>query len=462
MNLWDDAWDAPKAAEPAPRTWKVAELTREIRGRLDALGRVQVEGEVVEMKKAASGHVYFALRDIDARLSCTIWKSAVASAIRFDLREGAQVVAHGKLDVYAPRGTYSLNVTRLEPAGLGTKLAQLEELKARLQQDGWFDRRRPLPTLPRIVGLVTSKGGAALQDFLRTRSARWPLYPVRLAHTLVQGPGSALEIAAAIDRMDQSGVDVICVVRGGGSLEDLWAFNELPVLEAIRRASVPVISGVGHETDTTLSDLVADVRAHTPTDAAQRAIPERMVFVDALDRAQRHLGRAIDAVFEQRTRRLDLGDRLQRSVRGLLDRAEARTSRLANRLTAQAPTVRLARTRAQLERAGPRMETAIRAALDQRARRLERATPRLALAGRRAIDVRAQRVALAAKALDSISPFRVLERGYSITRRVEDGIAVRSGAELAVGARIETLFAAGSAVSCVESSSERRPGETES
>lgn len=459
MNLWNEAWDTAQPADPPPRTWKVSELTREIRGRLDALGRVQVEGEVVEMKTAASGHVYFALRDIDARIACTVWRSAVAGAIRFDLREGAQVVAHGKLDVYAPRGTYALNVTRIEPAGIGTKLAQLEELKARLAKDGWFERRRPLPVLPRMVGLVTSKSGAALQDFLRTRSARWPLYPVRLAHTLVQGPGAAAEIAAAIDRMDKSGVDVICVVRGGGSLEDLWAFNELPVLEAIRRSSVPVVCGVGHETDTTLSDLVADLRAHTPTDAAQRVIPDRAVFVDALDRAHRNLGRAVDAVLESRARRLDAAGRLHAFARGGLDRARVRVEHAANRLTAQAPTARLARARTVLERAGPRMATAVRTLLDARARRLERVAPRIVLAGRRALDTRVQRVALAAKSLESISPFRVLERGYSITRRMEDGTAVRSGGELSAGARIETLFAAGSAISRVESSSQTRPGE---
>ncbi|MCY2960897.1 MAG: exodeoxyribonuclease VII large subunit [Planctomycetota bacterium] len=459
MSLWNEAWEAAKPAEPGPRTWKVSELTREIRSRLEALGRVQVEGEVTGLKTAASGHVYFTLRDLDAQISCTVWRSAVASALRFDLKEGAQVLAHGKLDVYAPRGTYSLNVTRVEQAGLGTKLAQLEELKARLAQDGWFERHRPIPTLPRVVGLVTSKSGAALQDFLRTRSARWPLYPVRLAHTAVQGPGAALEIAAAIDRLDASGVDVICVVRGGGSLEDLWAFNELPVLEAVRRASVPVISGVGHETDTTLCDLVADVRAHTPTDAAQRAIPERAVFVDALDRAQRHLGRAIDAVIEGRARRIDAASRIHLSVRGLLDRAESRAGRLANRLLAQSPNARLARSRAQLERAGPRLAQALRGALDARARRLDRVAPRLEVAGRRAFDTRVQRVALAAQALNSISPFRVLERGYSITRRVSDGTAVRSGAELSPGTEIETLFAAGAVISRVESSSKSRPGE---
>ena len=147
--------------------------------------------------------------------------------MRFELAEGMQVVAHGRLDVYPPRGSYSLNVQRLEPSGVGLLLAQFEALKAELKRRGWFDRKRPLPRLPRTIGVVTSRDGAALRDFLRTRSLRWPLYPVRLAHAPVQGPGAAVEIARAIERLDRSGVDVIAVIRGGGSLEDLWAFNEL-------------------------------------------------------------------------------------------------------------------------------------------------------------------------------------------------------------------------------------------
>lgn len=462
MNLWNEAWDSatPIQPGPGPRTWRVSELSRELKTRLDAMGRLQVEGEVVELKVASSGHMYFTLRDLDGRLSCTIWKTAVAAAVRFDLREGAQVVAHGKLDVYVPRGTYSLIVTRLEPAGLGTKLAQLEELKKKLQDQGWFDRHRPLPDLPRVIGLVTSRTGAAIQDFLRTRSARWASYPVRFAHASVQGTGAAAEIASAIDRLDASGVDVICVVRGGGSLEDLWSFNEMPVLEAIRRASVPVVSGVGHETDTTLADLVADVRAHTPTDAAQRTIPDRAARIERIDRAEGELARAMENVIDARTRRLDAAARIHLLTRGALDRARSRADRLANRLVAQAPNARLARLRAQLERAGPRLASAMRTELDARLRRIERATPRLALAGRRGLDLRVQRIALAARALDSISPFRVLERGYSITRKVSDGSAVRSGAEVAPGDAIETLFAAGSAVSRVETSRDSRPGET--
>ncbi len=432
MSLWSDPWEQdPSAARPAPpaaRVWKVNELTREIRARLEHLGRLSVEGEVVGLKRASSGHLYFSLKDIDARIDCTIWRGALQNAVKFDLREGQQVVAHGKLDVYAPRGSYSLNVTRLEPAGTGTLLARLEELKQRLKAEGWFDRRRPLPAFPRLVGVVTSRDTAAFQDFLRTRSQRWPLYPVRFAHASVQGAGAAREIAAAIDRLDASGVDVICVVRGGGSLEDLWAFNELPVLEAIRRARVPVVSGIGHETDVTLSDLVADHRAHTPTDAAQAVLPDRRALLDAVDRARRHLARAMDAVLETRAQRLERAARLAAGMTARLDRAEARVARVATRLAAQAPHARLERIHAQLERSAPRLRLAVD----------------------RALEGRRQRVDLAARALHACSPFAVLERGYTITRRAQDRQPLAGAAGLAAGDVVETVFARGSALSRVE------------
>ena len=261
--------------DAGPRPFTVGELTAEIRARVDEIGRVAVEGELSSLKRHTSGHVYFDLKDEGARIACVIWRSRVSRALRFEPEDGVQVVAHGRLDVYPPRGSYSLIVERLEPRGVGALLLQLERLKEELRGKGWFDRSRRLPAMPRMIGVVTSRDGAALRDFLRTRSLRWKGYPVRLCHAPVQGPGAAAEIAEAIDRLDASGVDVIVLCRGGGALEDLWAFNERPVAEAVWRAGVPVVSGIGHESDTTLVDLVADHRAHTPTAAAQTVVPER-------------------------------------------------------------------------------------------------------------------------------------------------------------------------------------------
>ncbi len=422
---------APSTSTP-PETahlYQVSELTRLIRVRLEDMGRVAVEGEVTRIVHANSGHVYFDLKDIDAKLACTIWRSQVQSAVRFKLEEGAKVIAHGKLDVYAPRGTYSLNVTKLEPAGLGALLVQLEELKAKLKAQGWFDRRRELPPLPRMIGIATSRDGAAFQDFLRTRSMRWPLYPVRLAHTLVQGPSAAREIAAAIGRLDASGVDVIVVCRGGGSLEDLWAFNEMPVLEAIRKARVPVVSGIGHETDVTIADLVADRRAHTPTDAAQTVIPDRAQLLEKLARAENELLRAVDGVVDERLMRLDrAGESVcLRDPASMLERPRTRVERAATRLARQTPALVLARSLARVEASAQRLENAVTARIEARARRID----------------------LAERALGAISPLAVLARGYSITRRTAGGPPLVDAAAVEAGESIETLLSDGALISTV-------------
>ena len=219
------------------------------------------------------------------------------------LEDGARVVCHGSLDVYPPYGKHSLIVDRVEARGLGALLAELERLKAQLRDEGLFDRKRPLPRLPRVVGVVTSRDADAWRDFLRTRSLRWSGFPVRLAHSRVQGQAAAREIAGAIEHLDRSGVDVIVVCRGGGAIEDLWCFNDEAVARAAFAASVPVVSGVGHETDTTLIDHVADHRAHTPTDAAQTVIPDRRALEDALQRAA-YLGDAVERALERREERL--------------------------------------------------------------------------------------------------------------------------------------------------------------
>ncbi|MDZ4774445.1 MAG: exodeoxyribonuclease VII large subunit [Planctomycetota bacterium] len=449
---WEPKEDLPP--QPSVRLFQVSELTRAIKTQLDDLGRVAVEGEVTRITTAASGHTYFDLKDIDAKIACTVWRSAAGALARVQLKEGAQVVVHGKLDVYAPRGTYSLNVTKIEIAGLGALLAKLEELKTKLELAGWFDRHRALPTLPRVIGVVTSRDGAAFQDFLRTRSMRWPGYPVRLAHTSVQGASAAKEIGAAIARLDASRVDVIVVCRGGGSLEDLWAFNELPVLEAIRACSVPVVSGVGHETDTTLCDLVADVRAHTPTDAAQTVIPERAAFVDRLERARNDLGRSIDSVLLARTHRLEriAASSHLKDPRTILARRDEHVRALARTLKGlvssrtSAAASRLERAAAKLARQSPALT------LSRASARVEALTERLRHAAKRPLELRVRRLELAERSLAGVSPLAVLSRGYSITSRSSGGPPIRDAADVATGAVLVTRLAHGSVTSKVERS----------
>ncbi len=443
----------------------VRDLCLRIDRSLKAIGRVAVQGELSSLRRPASGHVYFDLKDttpgMESLVHCVVWRSQAARALLTQPTEGAEVVVHGSLDVYPPRGTYTLIVERVEQRGLGALLVQLEELKKRLAAQGWFDRKRPLPRFPRVVGLVTSRDGAALRDFLKTRSQRWPGYPLRLVHSAVQGAGAAQEIAAALARLERSGVDLICVCRGGGSLEDLWAFNELPVAEAIWAAGVPVISGVGHESDTTLADLVADWRAHTPTDAARLAIPDRAELTARMARLLGYLGAAIDRHLE---RRESLLARLAaapavRDPRRLLERR-------ADRLQAAGARLRLAAA-AQLERRERRLETlSARLRSQSPGARLERLDERLgALAlrlGRPLQDLqtaRARRLDLAERSLETTSPFRVLERGYSITLRAESGEPLLDAAAVTEGERTLTYLARGALESRVEAVRARRDGE---
>jgi exodeoxyribonuclease VII large subunit len=452
----------PDLERAGPRVLKVSELNEHLKGVLAGLGRVAVEGEVAGFKRAASGHLYFNLKDrrrgVESVLSCAVWRSQVERATRGPLREGDQVVCHGRLDLYAPRGSYSLIVERVESVGVGALLARLEELKRELAEKGWFERRRPLPRLPRIVGVVTSRDGAAFQDFLRTRSLRWPLYPVRLRHTPVQGPGAAEEIARAVADLDASGVDVIVVCRGGGSLEDLWAFNERPVAEAIWAASVPVVSGVGHETDVTLADLVADHRAHTPTDAAQTVIPDRAALRDRLERAGGDLVDGMEAQLDAREERLLrlAAAPVLRDPAWILDRRREDLSRLAARAGA-ATERRLEETRLRLEGlARALLAHAPARRLERDAERLESLARRLGVPPREGLARAEARLELAAGRLEAFSPFAVLRRGYSITRTV-GGAPLTGVEELEPGARLETLLADGRVLSVVESASDEGP-----
>ncbi|MCP3920066.1 MAG: exodeoxyribonuclease VII large subunit [bacterium] len=435
---------APPTEPRGPRVVSVSELSTEIGRRMQQLGRLAVEGELTALKHAGSGHVYFTLKDAGAGISCVIWRSRVQQAARFRLEEGARVVCHGGLDVYKPRGSYSLVVDRVERRGLGEQLAKLEELKAELKGRGWFERARTLPRMPGMIGVVTSRDADALRDFLKTRSQRWPLYPVRLRHTRVQGQGAAREIARALAELEASGVDLIVVIRGGGSLEDLWAFNELAVAEAIWRCGVPVVSGVGHETDVTLADLVADLRAHTPTDAAQRVLPDRATLHTELERRAGYLAEAMQRALERRTERLERvrAARTLRSADWMFEQRLERLASLERRLVSggqravERAAGRVANQASRLASHSPRVW------LERQGRRLESVAPRLASAVAAPLEARARALSLAERSLEATSPFNVLQRGYSITRRAGGAPLVRAG-DVAPGETLETLLADG-------------------
>ncbi|QDU84731.1 Exodeoxyribonuclease 7 large subunit [Planctomycetes bacterium Pla163] len=444
-SLWDAVADSgPTESVPTePAALTVAALTRRIAGCLADLGPLVVEGELGPPKRAASGHVYFDLKDEGATLACVAWRSQVARAFPPTLAAGMRVRAHGKLDVYAPRGSYSFVVQKVTPCGEGELLARFELLKRELAARGWFERRRALPAIPRTIGVVTSRDGAALRDFLRTRSLRWPGFPVRLCHAKVQGPGAAEEIARAIGDLAATGVDVIVVGRGGGSLEDLWAFNEEPVARAIWECPVPVVSAVGHETDTTLSDFVADARAHTPTDAAALVIPDRALLDERIQRSFAHLGRALEDQLSVRARRLESVRRSQVLSRPerLLERRRDRLEHLFGKLERQVLTPlasaerRLGRLRETLAQRAPSARLALRA---ERARALRE---RLKSALGTVLAGADRRVAVGAATLEALSPLVVLARGYSVT--LKDGRAVHHANELEPEDHIVTRLAQG-------------------
>jgi exodeoxyribonuclease VII large subunit len=470
----------------------VGELTRQLKETIESrYPRVIVRGEVSGFRGAnARGHLYFALKDVEASIDAKVWASQ-AARMRFALRDGLEVVAEGSVDVYAPQGRYSLIVTKLEPVGEGALALAFEQLKERLAAEGLIGSRRirpprPLPFLPRRIGVVTSRTGAALQDFLRVLSSRHPRMSVLVCDARVQGEGSAAEVSRAIARLGRTDVDVIVVTRGGGSVEDLWTFNEEAVARAIHASPVPVVSAIGHEIDFTISDFVADYRAPTPSAAAERLSPVLADLELTLDthaarlrqaaerrllelrERQGHLaGRLVDPRRRLGQERLHLSEQLETMMRAL--RPALRTQRerlrgLQDRLQRARPQARLGEQRANLQQLSARLQDALRQGVALRRAELakgrlglERASPTLRVASERArvAAVRARLLALQAQVLsesqarfqrlavqlDALSPLKVMSRGYAVTFRKSDGAVVRSISDVQVGTLLGIKFA---------------------
>jgi exodeoxyribonuclease VII large subunit len=401
------------------RVFTVSELTRAVKDTLEGrFGGVWVEGEISNLRVHTSGHVYFTLKDEEAQVRAVLFRSRVRR-VRFEPADGLHVLAFGRLDVYAVRGEYQLVCEVLEPKGLGALQLAFEQLKARLHAEGLFDaaRKRPLPTLPRRVGLVTSPTGAAVRDFLRIVTRRFAGLQVLVCPVRVQGETAAGEIAAALGTLNRLGdLDVIVLARGGGSLEDLWAFNEEAVARAIAASKIPVISAVGHETDVTIADFVADLRAPTPSAAAELVVREKA----ELARHVATLGTRLARAMSQRTGRFAdrLADFRRRRVltdpgRPLRDWAR-RVDDLGTRLE-RAMARQDARARERLQRAARALRPGLLAdpvrhqhrLIGQLGGRLERCAREAAARRRRAME------ALAAR-LDGLSPLACLARGYAI------------------------------------------------
>ena len=391
----------PMAAKDKALT--VSQLTREIRMLLESgIGRVRVAGEISNLVVARSGPAYFSLKDAGAQIGCVMWASGMAR-LKFQPAEGMLVEVSGALSVYEPRGQYQIIVSSMSEAGTGDLWNQFLELKERLEKEGLFDpaRKKPIPFLPRRVAVVTSPTGAVIHDILRVLGRRFAGLQLLIWPTLVQGRGAAQQIAHGLRRLNErEDIDVILLCRGGGSIEDLWAFNEEPVARAIAQSRIPIISGVGHETDFTIADFVADLRAPTPSAAAEIVIKSRSELLDRLN---------------------GLDIRLRRALLGRVERARLRLRALATSYGMRRPLDRLAQTRQRLDELAIRLERSVTAALREGARDLRRVSEKL----------------------EALNPTSILRRGYSIVTRRDDGAIVASPDQVQSNDRIQIRCAGG-------------------
>ena len=415
-------------ASSGPQVLTVSALARSVRDLLEhRYPLLWVAGEISNLTVAKSGHAYFVLKDHAAQARCVMFRSR-HQLLDWEPRDGAQVEAQVLVSLYEARGEFQLTVETLRRAGLGARFEAFVRLRDKLEREGLFDaaRKRPLPAFPRTVGVVTSRDAAALRDVLTTLKRRNPSIAVVVYPVLVQGAGAAGEIASALDRAGRrKESEVLLLVRGGGSIEDLWAFNEEIVARAVRACPLPVVTGIGHETDFTIADFAADRRAPTPTAAAELVSPERGVMLEAVA--------ALAAKIEASTRR-DLERRMLH-----IDQLARRLVHPGARLLAQSAV--LAQLRHRLRNAAERLLA------DRQARHL---LARLLAATHAALERSTARCASLRDNLSHLDPGRVLERGYSIVQKT-DGRVVSDGAALVPGESVVLRFARGSAGARVES-----------
>lgn len=443
-----------KSFRPA---WTVSELTARIKSCLEGEFRfLRVEGEVSNYRLYPSGHRYFSLKDDTSQIRVVLFRGRERFIVG-EIRDGQSVIVTGSLGVYEKKGEYQIYAQSVEVRGIGSLLLELERRKAKLAAEGLFDpeKKRPLPRFPRRIGIVTSRQGAALRDMIRVARKRWPPIGITLAPCLVQGEGAAEDISRALSALgSRPGIDLVIVGRGGGSVEDLWAFNEEPVVRAIAASPVPTISAVGHETDFTLADLAADHRAPTPTAGAQMAVPDRGEWVDRIGtlalrarKAERFLretlrrehriaaGRLSDPrplLEGRRFAAAERADALSAAMERLLRTGRERVARASMTLRLHSPAAWVTRKRGEV------------ALLSERAAGM--ALAKRAEAGKR--------LGVLAGTLAALDPKGVLSRGYAIATHGKTGRAVRSVSEVTTGDPVEVLVADGSFGTVVNRSGE--------
>ena len=442
-----------------PRALTVSELNHQARHLLESsFMQVWVEGELSGFSRPSSGHWYFSLKDQKCQIRCAMFRGA-NQRIRTLPREGDQIRIRGKVTLYENRGDFQIIVEHLEPAGLGALQQAFEALKARLQGEGLFDpaRKKPIPATPRHIGVVTSPTGAAIHDILTVLKRRCPAIPVTLYPTAVQGQPATADIVQAIDRAQRHGLaDVLIIGRGGGSLEDLWCFNEEAVARAIAACPIPTVSAVGHEVDVTIADFVADLRAPTPSAAAEKISPDQQDWLRRLAEQQGRLGQSARRLLQrlhnqlghlsarlrdprrellEKAQRMDeLELRLNKAIRDRLDQQKQKTDYLLQRMSAQSP----------------------RRTLKTASEQTQQLEERLTLAARHLLRQKDERLQHIAQTLHAVSPLATLGRGYAIVKDDNDRI-VRKAGDLVTGSQITARLGHGSVsarVTEINSSSE--------
>ena len=437
--------------------WSVSRLNGEIRAVLEgSFPLLWVEGEISNLATPRSGHSYFSLKDEHAQVRCALFRNK-RMLLRFQPKDGDRVLVRARISLYEARGDFQLIIEHMEPAGEGALQRAFEELKARLEAEGLFDARRkqPLPAFPRCIGVVTSPTGAAVRDILQVLKRRFPGLPVIIYPTLVQGEGAAGEIAATLKLADRRGdCDLLILARGGGSLEDLWAFNDEALVRAIAELETPLISAIGHETDFTIADFVADRRAPTPSAAAELATPDSEQLQQQLEVLDGRLRRAMQRlltekrqhleqhhhrlrllhplrrIHEQQQRLDELGMRMEAAINNRLEQHRQALGELQSRLRLLSPAQRLKTLGSSLAQQREKLQTAMEHLLLRH---------RLQLEG-------------LSRELHAVSPLQTLARGYSITKSADSGKVITHADEVSPGTRIRTRLAKGELLSIVEGS----------
>ena len=414
----------------------VSQLNRQVKTLLERkIARIWVQGEISNLARPASGHVYFSLKDNSAQVRCAFFRQRQRGPT-INLKNGDQVLAYGRVSLYEPRGDYQLIVEQVEPAGEGALKRQFEVLKKKLAAEGLFDedRKQALPEFPERIGVITSPSGAAIRDILTILRRRFPSIPVVIYPAAVQGEAAPAELVAALSRaVRRNECDVLIMGRGGGSLEDLWAFNDEQLAREIAECPIPLVSAVGHEVDFTIADFVADVRAPTPSGAAELVVPNRHDWLRSVNSLATRIARLGERALEDRAQTLDW---------------------LARRLVQSSPQQTLGRQRETLQDSHRRLLSAIRLGVDRQQPALASLQQRLLVGGPRRVSDAQHRLQLAARGLHAVSPLATLERGYAIVEDAASGKVLTRAGDAEIGNDIRARLAKGTITATVRQKSE--------